>query len=155
MESIKDIIIAPSWEYEKSFKSDAYSVNQVIEAYVKGKEEALESVKKLIFETLKNNADKAGDLTNDVIKEFKNLGVTVKDAYLKIHSFDIMEVIILINQEKFNSPSCILLYDFLTEYEKKARTNSLEIEFSITGAGTSFDIDILRSEGYYLKHKIS
>lgn len=151
---------AKPWELNVP-KKEHYSSNEVIEAYLKGKEvgkadglkEGSEATKQLFLKALTDNLAKAGADTNKVLAAFQTQRLKTIEALLRIDSWHRFTVMIVATEEAFRSEKLLKVYDVVNTLEGKETTDQYCIRFSFVAGGKDLDSKALEADGFVLKLK--
>lgn len=144
---VKEVSVA------ESYGATYFSADDVIEAYYRGKTDALESTKKLILEKLSTNVNKAGADTRRIYEHAKtNIGFHPISAFLRIESWDNFTVLIVIPENEFLSDRILELYDFIAKVEQTVKDEwyNLNVSLCTIGSETEIDYKPLHSDGFML-----
>jgi hypothetical protein len=144
-----------NWQRTDEHRNSQFSADELINAYLKGVQEGTNQTSKAIKKQLENNLQKAGEHTSKIISELKGKKYNIKTAFLKIHSWDEIEVIILLPQEQFLNPDFHEVYNLIAEYEEKFKEDLYSITFSFTDYDDSLDKEQMESDGFILEYKMT
>lgn len=150
---INEIFKQANWELT-SPKDLQFSSDQVIDAYLKGKQEGLELQQKLVVEKLMSNIAKAGNHTSELLENIKNKSLNPVSAYLRINSWDDYTILVVLPLNEFLDPRTLELYDYISELESKVEEDMYRIQVSLCDTESEINEHYVRSDGFALKHKI-
>ena len=149
---------ANTWQFTEHTREtqESFTYDDMINAYLKGKEEAtkenLAAIKKLLLDNLK----KAGEQTSEIITELKNKDIEVRSALLKIHNWNEVEVLLIVPQDNYIDPHFLEAYDLITKFEKEFYEEEIySITFSFVDDNDYLDKDKIESDGFILEHKMN
>ncbi|TGK41272.1 hypothetical protein [Leptospira andrefontaineae] len=138
------------WEPEEP----VYTSDDLIKAYLDGKEEGLQREKKVLVEKLKENTSAAADLTQSIFEILQTKKITPEFAYLRINAWDNINVAIGVPEKSYISEEMLSVYDYTWDIETEANADdSRKIIFSFLGLNENFKLNCLISDGYYWKFK--
>ncbi len=125
----------------KSMRDVPLDFEALILDYTKKNEEQLTENIKIATEKLLN------------LNEFaKKRNISIKDAFMRIDGFNLIELLITIPDTQFNSEIMISLYQKAHELEEIPGTSSdRKILFNFSGQGDDFDNESVFADGYHLK----
>lgn len=129
-----------------------FSENQVIDAYLKGKDDGREQTQKALINLFNVNINKAGHHTGLVANHLLKHGFTFHSAALKAVSFDEFQVIITVKEEDILSDSFLKVYDFTAKLEHESKEELYHISFVFTH-NKSINVDLLKSDGFIFEFK--
>lgn len=130
-----------------------YSCDDLIDAYLKGKQDRLIEIEKAMYKNLTENAYKTCDIVFEVINKFKKSGFKPKDVFLNIISWDYFKALILISERDFLSDGFLKMYNYISEVEKNNKTDYFRIEFMVSDT-ENFLPEKAESDGFIIKQKI-
>ena len=131
-------------------KDDAMS-NQMIEAYRTGLKDGLEQQQKLVFSKLKENIEKSGSLTMQLIETIKESGFTTLDAYLRVNSWDDFEIMVTVPECDYLKDEFLEMYDVVSKIENENKNELYDVFISFCSTNEHFDESVVSSDGYSLK----
>ena len=152
METLKHIgTISKNWIITEP-REAYYSSDKVIDAYMLGKKEGLEQAQKAIFALLEKNLVKCHQLTTKVITTLRQRKFNPSNAYLRIISFDVFEVLITLPENEFLADEFLFIYDDINRIETTESSDLYSVTFSFSDSGIDFDEKHLQSDGFILKN---
>lgn len=151
MNTSKHIVTSTNWNFT-SQKERWYSSDQVIDAYLKGKNEGLEQGQKLILEQLIRNLSKTGNHTSEIIQFLNASNFHPISAFLKINSWDDFGILIVLPESEFIAPSIIDVYDFISEFENRITEEFYNVHIQFCCASEQINEKSIESDGFVLKH---
>lgn len=143
------------WDLPQQQEDKRYSVNTVVDAYLKGLSDGKEQTNTVLKNQLQANLNKAAVDTSTVLHFLKEKKFDAISAHLKVCSLYDLSVIITVRDEDILSPSFTEVYDFSCTLEKKEKTNLYSISFSFVNKSPNFNSGLLISDGYIFSHKES
>ena len=144
-----------NWQLTDEPRDRHFSADELINAYFKGVKEGTYQTQKAIRKQLGENLQKAAKHTSDVLTILKSKGFDFHSAHLKIHNWDEVEVIILINPDHYIDPKFIEIYDQISDFEKNAEEELYSITFSFTDHGEHLDKEQMESDGFILEYNMA
>lgn len=154
MATIQKILAPVNWEFT-SPSERLYTSDHVIDAYLTGKNEALEQTEKLIVDKLKTNINNSGSYTNEILKYLKKQKFNPIAAYLKINSWDDFSILLILPENEFLSDKIYSVYDYLTNLEDNVGSEFYKLNVSIYDTDGEIDDSCIKADGFNLKHKSS
>jgi len=152
MEAIKNHgSISENWIITEP-KEVYFSSDKVIDAYMMGKKEGLEQAQKAMFSLLEKNLVKCHQLTSKISTILKKHKFNPVNAYLRIQSFDVFEVLITLPEKEFLADEFLFIYDEINQIETKESSDLFNVTFSFSDCGVDFDEKNLKSDGFTLKN---
>lgn len=151
MRKLKEKIRPANWELT-SPKEKLFSSDQVIDAYLRGKNEGLEQAQKLILEKLNDNIVKSGKHASELLVYMKKRGFNPQAAFLKINSWDDFTVLIILPENEFVDEKIDGVYDYFTEFETLISEKLYHMHISICDTVDELDESYIHADGFVLKH---
>lgn len=153
MNTLKERTEKKNWEPSVP-KTKLFSSDQLIDAYLKGVNKGLNEAQKVIIEKLKANVKTSGLNTAEVLKFLKKEKFKAKDVFLKINSWNDLDIIITVPEKQFISSKFLKVYDFIQKLEEKNTNDFYHVMFRFADYNNDFDENQLKSDGYILKYKM-
>ena len=132
-------------------KSDLFTSDQLIDAYMNGKKEGMEQYKKLEMSKMEENIKKSGIVAVDIINELKNNKFTPIDTYLRVNSFDRFDIMVTVPENDFLKDEFLYMYDMISDIETKSKNDFYMVFISFCSTNNHFDEQIVVSDGYSWK----
>jgi hypothetical protein len=142
-----------NWEITIS-KDKYYTSDEVIDAYLHGKKTGLESLQKVVLNTLSDNINKTGNYTTEIIEYYEKEGFNPKATFLKILSWDNYKILITIPEKEYLSDKFLQIYEYISKFEEKINNELYRLEISFVETN-GLDINCVQSDGFILKHTSS
>lgn len=141
-----------SWEVaipsEGTFSSD-----EVIDAYLKGQQDALENATRLIAKTLDEGVQQCAFISKEIISFLKNRSFSPSTAFLRINSPFSFDALIGVSEADFLSEEMFEVYEFITDLEEENNKEFFHISISVSDLGDDFDEEAIFADRYLLKLK--
>lgn len=154
MATLQKILAPANWEFTSPTER-LYTSDHVIDAYLTGKNEALEQTEKLIIDKLKTNINNSGSYTNEILEHLRKQKFNPIGAYLKINSWDDFSILLILPENEFLSDKIFSVYDYLTSLEDKVSSEFYKLNVSIYDTDGEVDDSCIKADGFNLKHKSS
>jgi len=141
------------WEV-KPQKWDCYTGNNVIDAYLQGKRDGLESHQRILAKALAGNIAKCGDYVQRLFRHLRAQGFAPREAFLRINDIDLFDIMVCVPKRDFWNE------DFGEAYrctwgikdELEASDAGFSIEFSFLGFHDNYSMDKIFEDGFVLKY---
>jgi len=144
--------LSEDWKRNFTPSSENYTSDEVIDAYLKGKEDGLNQHKVVLMEKLKSNLLKTVTHRNQLYEFLYKHSFTPETSFLKISSVYEFQILIIIPEKEYLKESFLETYKYASEIEKKVHDDTYNVFFSFTNSIDELNDDCLRSEGYLLQH---
>jgi len=132
-------------------KSDYFTSDELINAYLTGKREALEATKRLAIDKLSNNINKSGVISLNLLKSLADEKFTPLDAYLRINAIDNFDIMVTIPENEMTGDDFINMYRLVSNIEEKSRDEYYDVFISFCPFNDHFEEINIESDGYFLK----
>jgi len=136
------------WD-SSSQEQDSFTSNDLICAYMKGREEGVDSLKAGFKKLIMDNMKKAAKNSHEVVKKIRENKFDVITAYLNIHEWNELEVLFVVPEEHYLDSDFIKIYDFVKKYETKLNNENYSITFSFVEKSDTLDKDCILSDGFH------
>lgn len=153
LEAISKIQISENWHYDR--KDGDFTGDHVIDAYLKGKRDGLQSHQKTLLNSLKTNVDHCAQYAHDIIRHLTELKFNDSTAFLKINRLDNFKVLIAIKEDDFLNPGFLKIYDYVCEIEENICNDTFNVDFTFLDYNKEINENNLNSDGFILKLKES
>ncbi|MBE2255720.1 MAG: hypothetical protein IAE65_05920 [Ignavibacteria bacterium] len=150
---LSEINLKDNWEFPERKNNYTFNEDDVIDAYLKGKEDGINSNFKALIKVLNENVQTTIMHRNELNNYLLKKSIQPVYAFLKIISVNMFELLTLIPSDKLIDEKFFEVYDFVTDYESKINNEYYKLTFSFTKTGESFDFNALESDGFYLKYE--
>ena len=138
-------IVASSW---RQTDREFYTSNDVIEAYIIGKREGLNSERRALLDRLNDNLLVAGNATHEIFEFISSRKMNFDDAYLKIEAWDTLSIIVLVKEEDYIKEDFNSVYEVVSTIEDKFNKEYTNLFFSFIADSGNLDIEHLQSDGF-------
>ena len=142
------------WEPLKQ-KEDTYTANDLIDAYIKGKNDGLDQAQRAIYKLLDDNIKLSIEVTAKVTTYLKGVNFTPQTAYLKVYAWDNLEILISVPEEQFLDDSFLGAYKFVGDVESSTNNDHINLCFSFISISDQMDENHIASDGYIFKHQVN
>ncbi len=129
-----------------------YTSDDLINAYLKGKEEQKNSGNKELSETLDKNFKKAQKIVESLNKKIIDLKFDIYEAYLRIIDINRFDTIFAIKQDDYLLDEFDSVYDLSRNLEKKNNKNGFYIDIIFMPYTKNLNKDSLISNTYYFTY---
>lgn len=150
--------VSLNWETSTTIQEFLFTTDQVLDAYIQGaligkaqgKKEALEETQRLQYEKLLDNVNSATAIVDGVLEFSKKLNIVPSAEYLKLISWNKLNILITVSESDFLKPELLRIYDFIQGLKNRI-SDLLKLEIIIAPISDDFDEDSIFSEGYQFK----
>ncbi|MDQ3101774.1 MAG: hypothetical protein M3R08_10340 [Bacteroidota bacterium] len=122
--------------------------NAQIDAYLQGRRDEADQVRKIVLAQIKQNTAEAAKLSTRILEHLEKKGVKAGLTRLRIVSLDHLEVLIEIPEKEFISKKFFSTYDLANKLENESRTELFSVSFSFLGVAGKVDEAHMRSDGF-------
>ncbi len=122
--------------------------NAQIEAYLQGRRDEADQVRKIVLAQIKQNTAEAARLSNLLLEQLVKKGIKPGLTRLRIASLDHLEVIIEVPEKDFINKKFLNIYDLANRLENEAQSDLFSVSFAFLGVDKKIDEAHLRSDGF-------
>lgn len=143
------------WEVSVD-ENSIYTNDDIIDAYLKGKEVGFKEKEQLFVEKLNENIQKSAHLTKSIFAYLKNNGFNPKSAHLKINSFYSFVILVTVPENEYISENFLETYDYASALENETLNDKYFNPMFIFSdrEEDSFNKNLLVTEGFFMDYKI-
>lgn len=144
------------WEISVD-KNSIYTNDDVIDAYLKGKEVGVKESNQIFVDKLNENIDKSAKYTRKMISFLKKRKLNPISAHLKIKSFNDFIILITLSEDEFISEDFLVSYDFAATIEEEVTEDKYyNVMFMFSDREEKdFNKNLLVSDGFFMNYKMS
>ncbi|WP_438946757.1 hypothetical protein [Sediminibacterium sp.] len=143
-------VIPRDWTTKESEKF--YSANEMISAYLKGKEEAKGEELEKLNQELNSNLRLATVIAEDLLRTLEENHINLVGIHLKAVSIRNFEFLFVVSEESFNSADFKNAYKITHKVKSQYRSSDVNLEFSYLGRNQGISDDCLIADGYFLHY---
>lgn len=144
------------WEISVD-KNSIYTNDDVIDAYLKGKEVGVKESNQIFVDKLNENISKSANYTHKMISFLKKRKLNPISAHLKINSFNDFIILITLSEDEFISEDFLVSYDFASTIEEEVTGDKYyNVMFMFSDREEEdFNKNLLVSDGFFMNYKMS
>jgi len=131
---------------------DVVTHNDVIDAYLKGKEVGRDEVKLAMYRLFQTNLSKAQDNSEKLNEQLKKIGINISQIHLKADNLTDFGALVIATKEDYISENFLKAISVARGIKKYSHSEDFCINFSFTYQAKTFDEDCLNADGYFLKY---
>ncbi|MGM0503934.1 MAG: hypothetical protein ACQESQ_04885 [Bacteroidota bacterium] len=129
-------------------EKDFFTHDELIDAYLKGKEEQKNETQKVLLEKLENNLKNAQSIVEQVTEKIGQSGFKVYKSYLRISNIIKFDTVFDIAIDDFISNEFDEIYKFSRELKKEVNTETFNINFTFMPHNDNLNEKRIVSEGF-------
>ncbi len=152
----KDTFNKPPNTWEVSVdKNTIFTNDDVIDAFLKGKEVGVKEKKQIFIDKLNENIGKSAHFTASMLDFLRKNSFNPISAHLKINAFNDFTILITLPEEEFISEKFLISYDFASTIEEQIISDkyyNVMFIFSDREEKT-FNKNVLTSDGFFMDYK--
>jgi len=156
-DSRKDGFVNPeTWEVSVD-RNSIYTNDDVINAYLKGKDDGMKAGNKLFIDKLNENIEKSADYTTRMISFLKQRKLSPISAHLKIKAYNDFVILVTLPEDEFISEDFLVSYDFASTIEEEVTKDEYyNVMFMFSDRDDEgFNKNLLASDGFFLDFKMA
>lgn len=131
---------------------DVFSTNDVIEAFLDGKEAGRNEHELAIRKLFNSNLETAKYVSEKVILKAKSLGINLYTVYLKADQVTHFYALVIAQKEDYTSDAFLETIRAARAYKNEADKEDFTINFTYTYFDTTLNESCLGHEGYFLRY---
>ncbi len=141
-----------SWEIEK--KEPIFTVNDLINAWLKGKAEGAAEERKILVQKFEDNLKIACDISSSIIDKIKNDGIDCKYAVIGAEGISYFKSLIFIDPETFTSLRKLKsVYKDARKISQQKINDSFYITYSILPLDKkNLNSKRISADGYFMRY---
>lgn len=147
---IFDIISQKHWEATPE-RELMFSSDHLIDAYVKGKNEGLNSEKKLIGDKIIDNVKISGRITAEILDLLKSEDIEAETVFLKIVDWNEYEIMFVIPSNALLGDKILEIYSQISSIEESVKSEYYNPLVSLCAGGAHFNEKCVTSDGFNIK----
>lgn len=149
---VKQVYSSSSISWNPSTKVESYSDDDLINAYLKGKDAQKNETQRILTDRLKCNVEKATKLIDKFYQDVeRELKVEIKSIRLKINGIENLYFLFVVDNKSFINESFLRVYDKSKKLRDSIK-NEMSISISFMPYKETIDNDIIISDGYKLEY---
>lgn len=145
-----EFVIPKDWEAKEHERT--FSTDELISAYLKGKEHGIGLEFEKIKKQLNSNLRLATVIAEDLLKTLQEHKINLVGIHLKPVNIGNFEFLFVVDEESFDSEDFINAYRITHKVKNQYQTEKLTLEFSYLSNESSISDDCLIADGYFLHY---
>lgn len=141
--------IAENWKQN----SDTYTGDDLIDAFIRGKQAGRDEQKKILLERIKENVTKAALLSEELFKRAIAENINLYQIHLKADNISSYTALFIADNSDFLSDNFRKVYTVARELKNKADTDTFYISFSFTPKSKHLSEDCLAADGFFMTYE--
>lgn len=138
------------WEHDKP--SDGhFTSDDVLNAYLTGKKDGLESEKRLQLDKLRQNLQKTGNVTGSLLTYFSELNFNPIDTYLRVNNWNDFNLLILLPESEFLSKEMLGAYNHISDIEEGQCDEFFHLNVSVCDVDGKPNLKMIKSDNYLFR----
>lgn len=145
-----------SWKVSVD-KNSIFTNDDVIDAFLKGKDVGAKDKKQIFVDKLTENIVKSAQFTNSMLTFLKKKTFNPISAHLKINAYNDFVVLVTVPEAEFISEKFLVAYNFAANIENEVMSDKYyNVMFMFSDREEdNFNKHILVSEGFFMDYNIS
>lgn len=141
---------SPNSNWEKI--DDVFTGDDLIDAFLKGKEAGKDEHYRILFSQFRENVDNATKLAEKLMKKVAGLKINTVDIRIKADDITSFKALFIVDRKDFLDQSFRKVYTISREVKQKSETEKFYISFSFTPSSAELNEDCLIADGFFLKY---
>jgi hypothetical protein len=131
---------------------DAVTHNDVIDAYLKGKQAGKDDAKIAMIKLFELNLGKAQEKSEQLYEHLKSMGFTINSIHLKADNLTNFMALIVADYNDYVSENFLKAISASRELKTKTDSEDFTLNFYFTYHAETLNVHCLDSDGYFLKY---
>jgi hypothetical protein len=137
------------WETQEN----AVTHNDVIEAYLSGKEVGRSEQLSVNLKLFGENYEKAKSLSETLHKQIGSMGFNVVGLHLRADSITSFNSLLIVDTKDYINESFLKSFSIARAYKNEADSDIFNITFTFTPDSDTLDENCLENDGFFAKYK--
>lgn len=143
-----------TWEVSVD-RNSIFTNDDVIDAFLKGKEEGFKEKKQLFIDKLNENINKSASFTEKMLTFLRQRKLNPISAHLKINAYNDFVILVTLPEKEFISEDFLVCYDFASTIEEETEKDKhYNIMFMFSDRDDTFNKSLLVSDGFFMDYKM-
>lgn len=134
-------------------KDSVITGDQLIDAYMKGKEAGKSEYENVMLSKFQNNIKLATESSEAVMKQASKLKIQVVNAHIKAESVTKFSALIVVDLNDFISDKFRKIYTLSREIKTKYESTTFTIDYTFMPFSDHIDENRINSDGFFLKYE--
>jgi len=131
--------------------SDVITHNDIIDAYLKGKEVGRDEAKLAMNKLFQSNLTKAQENSEKLNEYLKKIGIEVSAIHLKADSLTDFMALVIAKPEDYMSDRFLKAISLGREIKTYSESEDFTINFYFTYQAETLNVNCIHADGYFLK----
>lgn len=141
--------IPSNWKQEES----VYTGDNLIDAYLKGKQDGTDELKKILNKQFKNNIDHATKVSEKLLAEAALNNINLKAIHLKAEGITKFSALFVAEKDDFLSDKFREILISSRKLKKEVESDSFYMSFSFVPNTKELNEKAIYADGYFLKYE--
>jgi hypothetical protein len=133
--------------------SETYTGDDLIDAFIRGKKAGRDEQKKILWERISENVNKATQLSERLYNIAIDQKFKLFEIHIKAENISTYTALFLVDNEDFLSDRFRSIYTTARQLKNEAETDTFYISFSFTSKSEQLSEDCLVADGFFLKYE--
>lgn len=142
-------ILPKDWQKSVEY----YTSNDLITAYLKGKEEGKKDEFDKSFQEFSVNVKLATSIAEELFALGKDQDIVLNEIHLKANTLYSFEVLYLVDKKLFLSDNFRAIYVLSRQLRNKYKTDKFNLSFSFTPQSEEVSVDCLGADGFFMRYE--
>ncbi len=140
---------AQKWETQES----AVTHNDVIEAYLTGKQIGRSEQISVNLRLFGENYEKVKSLSETLHKQIESIGFKVIGLHLRADSITSFNTLLIVDRNDFINESFLKSFSIARAFKNEADCDTFDVTFTFTPDSDTLDENCLEHDGFFAKYK--
>lgn len=126
--------------------------NDVIDAYIKGKEVGKDESRRAMLKVFEENLDKACETSEKFLEEARDLGIDISSMHLKAQNSTDFVTLVITSEDCYVDEKFLIAIRKASQIKRDVNSEDFTLNFLYTYLSDSFEEHCLEADGYFLKY---
>lgn len=143
-------VIPRDWAAKEAERT--FSTNELISAYLVGKEHAMDHALEKARQQLNSNIRTATVIAEDLLRTLEEKAIKLVGIHLKPVNIRNFEFLFIVDEQSFDSEEFINAYSITHQVKNQYQTDDLVLEFSYLSNEETLSDECLVADGYFIHY---
>jgi hypothetical protein len=147
-------IVKPSAKHTNTWEKQTNVIthNDVLDAYLKGKEEGKTEQQRVNQSLFTNNLEKAQTISENLFEQIKSSGINLKAVHLKADAITSFYALFISDKGDFLKDEFRQVFLLARQSKHESENETFNISFTFTPDSEKLDENCLASDGFFVKY---
>lgn len=149
LKSTESIFLPKNWAKSE----DVFTGDDVIDAYLRGKEVGQNEHYRILSKQLEENINKAAELAENLFEEISKKGIHPIEIHLKAEDITKYKALVIVSKDDFIADNFRQVYTISRKIKNESESDNFYINFSFTPSSIHLNEQSLIFDGFFMKYE--